>query len=92
MIRLLVVILASVGAISASGQASAQTDRQHAQTEPAAMTQVADLQRAGTAEEAGAKPGSADAVAHSQNGRSDRGASTEECVGPVSFCTVFFGS
>lgn len=92
MIRLLVVTLATVGAISASAQASAQTDYQHAQNQPAAVTQVADLQHAGTADESGAKPRSADAVAHVQNGQSDRGDSTAKCVGPVSFCTLYFGS
>jgi hypothetical protein len=93
MLRLSLAILASVGAISAaSAQTIAQTDGQHAQIQPAAVAQVADVQRAGTVAAPGATTGSTDAVAHAQNGRSDHGDSTEPCVGPVSFCTVFFGS
>ncbi|WP_296656966.1 hypothetical protein [Paraburkholderia sp.] len=93
MLHLSVVILASVGAFSmASQQAYAQVDHQQAQTQPAALAQVADVQQAGAVDGHGATAGSADAVAHQHNGRWNRGPATPECVGPVSFCNVFFGS
>ncbi|MFC5428980.1 hypothetical protein ACFPTO_09235 [Paraburkholderia denitrificans] len=93
LLHLSVVILASVGAFSmASQQAYAQADHQQAQTQPAALAQVAAVQQADAVEGRGATADSADAVAHQHNGRWNRGAATPECVGPVSFCNVFFGS
>lgn len=92
MLRLSVILLATVGAIST---ASAQTNAQQAQgqvAETAGVTQVAQVQQPAIGGQhigaAVAKP----EVAHIQNGQTNPGATEQPCVGPASFCTLYFGS
>jgi uncharacterized protein YpmB len=93
MLRLSVIILATAGAIStASAQTSAQAENQNTQAQSAAVTQLADAQQAGLGEAHGATTGSTHAVAHVLNGQSNRDETARPCVGPVSFCTLYFGS
>ncbi|MDR3099672.1 MAG: hypothetical protein LBV73_21720 [Paraburkholderia sp.] len=92
MLRLSVVLLATIGAIST---ASAQTNAQQAQgqaAEAAGVTQVAQVQQPALG---GSHIGAATAtpeVAHIQNGQTNPGATQQACVGPASFCTLYFGS
>lgn len=95
MLRLSVILLATVGAIST---ASAQTTAQQAQgqvaetAQAAGVTQVAQVQQAAIG---GQHIGAAVAtpeVAHIQNGQTNPGATQQPCVGPASFCTLYFGS
>lgn len=92
LLRNSVMLLATVGAIST---ASAQTYTQQAQgqnAETAAVTQVAQVQQPDVGvNHIGAAPAKA-AVAHIQNGQTNPGATQQPCVGPVSFCTLYFGS
>lgn len=92
MLRLSVILLATVGAIST---ASAQTNAQQAQSqagETAGVTQVAQVQQPAVG---GAHIDAAIATpegAHIQNGQTNPGATPQPCVGPASFCTLYFGS
>ena len=92
MLRLSVILLATVGAIST---ASAQTNAQQAQSqagETAGVTQVAQVQQPAVG---GAHIDAAIATpegAHIQSGQTNPGATPQPCVGPASFCTLYFGS
>lgn len=92
MLRLSVILLATVGAIST---ASAKTNEEQAQgqaTETTGVTQVAQVrQPAVTGTHIGAATATPE-VAHIQNGQTNPGATEQPCVGPASFCTLYFGS
>ncbi|WP_213308987.1 hypothetical protein [Paraburkholderia sacchari] len=91
-LRLSFILLATVGAIStASAQANAQQSQGQV-AETAGATQVAQVQKSALN---GTYAGAATAtpeVAHIQNGQTNPGATQEPCVGPASFCTLYFGS
>ncbi|MCG5077667.1 hypothetical protein L5014_30720 [Paraburkholderia sp. RG36] len=92
MLRLSVILLATVGAIST---ASAQTNAQQAQGQSAAtagVTQVAQVQRPAVGVNHIGAATATPEVAHIQNGQTNPGATQQPCVGPASFCTLYFGS
>ncbi|MFX1676871.1 hypothetical protein PWR63_32355 [Paraburkholderia sp. A2WS-5] len=95
MTRLAAIALVSMGAFATvSAQAYAQTDVADAQGHPggARATLVADLQGtvAGVQREVAENHAPAAVAAQHAKAAQDRAANA--CVGPVSFCSVFFGS
>ncbi|WP_213308998.1 hypothetical protein [Paraburkholderia sacchari] len=96
MIRLAAIAPVSMGTSAvASAQAYAQTDVANAQGQPggnASVTQVAGLQDAVAGVQRGVAESHAPAVVSGQHAKGAPDAATNARVGPVSFCTVFFGN
>ncbi len=92
MLCLTVIIFASAGVVAAlAAQTSTKADRPHSQVQPAAVAQVAAVQRAVPADAQDATPDCDQVVASVLTTLSDLVAMNDLRFGPLSFGAVFFG-